>query len=581
MNFRTLLLAIALGGITYQTNASPIEHLGDRYIVHVPELDLRGDESLMDILMMCPDVITLDGRTTLSGDPLANLYGRYVIRFDNVEYGLDYNTLLHNLKAREIEKIQVCLHTEVMKGSGSQKKVIDIKLRKDVDSIKGLDGSYYAEGNNDKGASGEKISGRQGFFGDTYGGAESITSVRYHGDKLRLLTHLEGNMQLSATDGAPTNHRSHEGAKMNMVWDITSNDNLEITATQTYTRNRLSNNPADYERYYGVELNYLRTLAKNGASMLVTLATVHTNDNGKRKLNLDIENETADYRNRSTSPNTILEFNFPLLTQNLWITAGFEGGHTIDEDCVMQQTDHSNYGDFYAQADLKLGKWGFMAGDRYRLANSTHYNAYTLSAYHHFDERRTLQATFSQQFCNAVWHNVNESPVYVAELKSTYTPKKLMLSTVIRYISQDTYEGKINTFNFGNTLFWHIGMLRLTAGISSYKEEFKKSKAYEDENYTRGNNKTSDSDSKIKSQYFVFKLAPQLSLPSNWRLTSTLLWSTHRSKESLAYAPANLYAEAAVYKTIGRHWLLEARYHDIATQHLGNRAATIGCTYYF
>ena len=596
------LLALALGGIPHQMNASPIEHIGDRYILHVPELDLRGDESLMDILMMCPDVITLDGKTALGGDPLANLYHKYVIRFDNVEYGLDYNTLLHNLKAREIEKIQVCLHADVMKGSGSQKKVIDIQLRKDVGDVKGLQGSYYAEGNNGKGASGEKISGRQGFFGDTYGGAESITSVRYHGDKLRILAHLEGNMQRSSIpvsagsslassnaslDSYQTNHRSHEGAKVNMIWDISPNDNLEITATQTYTRNHLSGNPTDYERFYNVELDYLRTLSKNGATMLFTIATDHLNDNGGTSVISGEQDRATAYRDHNTYPYAILEFSYPLFTNNLWITTGFEGGLSFMKDCLSHHTDHSNYEDFYAQADLTLGKWGLMVGDRFRLSDSQHYNAYTLSAYHHFNEHRTLQATFGQEFYNEVWQNEDQKPVYFAELKHTYTQKKLMLSTLIRYIGQDTYEGKVKTYQFGNTLFWHIGMLRLTAGISSYKEEFKKSEIHpqnqEDDNkiHVSDGTGTNGSYEKVNSQYFVFKLAPQLSLPYEWRLTSTLLWSTHRSKESLAYAPANLYAEAAVYKTLGRHWLLEARYHDIASQHMGNRAATFGCTYYF
>lgn len=548
---RKLLLALALGGPFYQMNASPIEQIGDRYIVHVPELDLRGDESLLDILMMCPDVITLDGRTTLSGNPLANLYGKYVIRFDNVEYGLDYNTLLHNLKAREIEKIQVCMNADVMKGTGSQKKVIDIHLRKDVGEVKGQKGDYYAEGNNGKGASGEKISGRVGLFGDTYGGAEAITSVRYHGDNLRLLSHVEGNMQRSAIDGAPTNHRSHEGAKVNMIWDITSRDNLEITATQTYTRNRLTGNPADYERYYNAELDYTRILAENGANMLFTLGTDHTHD-------------------RSTYPYTIWEFNFPLFTQNLWITAGFEGGLAREKDDLTQQIAHSDYEDFYVQADLSLGKWGFMVGDRYRRTNASNHNAYTLSAYHHLNEHRTLQASFSQQFYNAALGDIDQKPVYRVELKHTYQQKKFILSTVLRYFDQDLNEGRVKTFNFGNTLFWHIGMLRLTAGISSYKEELKRNESNPD-----------NKEEKTDSQYFVFKLAPQLSLPGDWRFTATMLWSTHRPETSLAYAPANLYAEAAVYKTFSRHWLLEARYHDIASQHLGNRTATIGCTYYF
>lgn len=538
-----LLVALAFSSHPCQMNAAPIEHIGDRYILHVAELDLRGDESLMDILMMCPDVITLDGRTTLSGDPLSNLYGKFVIRFDNVEYGLDYSTLLHNLKAREIEKIQVCTNVDVMKGTGSQKKVIDIQLRKNVGT--------------------EKISGRVGLFGDTYGGAEVITSVRYHGDNLRILSHVEGNMQRSAIDGAPTNHRSHEGAKVNMIWDITNRDNLEITATQTYTRNRLTGNPADYERYYNVELDYLRTLSENGANMLFTIASDHTGDNGGKHIDTDGYTQiSTDFHNRSTYPYTILEFNFPLFTPNLWITAGFEGGLSYERDCIAKQTAHADYEDFYAQADLTLGKWGLMVGDRYRRTNASNHNAYTVSAYHHFNAHRTLQATFSQQFYNAALGDLEQHPVYQAELKHTYQKKKFSLSTVLRYISQDLNEGKVKTFNFGNTLFWHIGMLRLTAGISSYKEELKK-------------------DEKISNQYFVFKLAPQLSLPSDWRLTATTLWSTHRSESSLSYAPANLYVEAAVYKNISRHWLLEARYHDIVSQHLGNRAATIGCTYYF
>ena len=559
MNLRTFLVALALGGTTYQINASSIEQAGDRYIVHVPELDLRGDESLMDILLMCPDVITLDNRTTLSDDPLANLYGTFVIRFDNVEYGLDYSTLLHNLKAKEIEKIQVCMNTDVMKGTGSQKKVIDIHLRKDVGT--------------------EKISGRVGLFGDTYGGGEAITSVRYHGDNLSILSHVEGNMQRSAIDGAPTNHRSHEGAKVNLTWDITNRDNLMFTATQTYTRNRFTGTPVDYQRYNNVELDYLRTLSQNGASMLLTLALDHTGDNG------DI------HHSRSTYPYTILEFNFPLFTPNLWITAGFEGGLSYERDCIAKETSKSDYEDFYAQADLTLGKWGFMVGDRYRRTNTSNHNAFTVSAYHHLNAHRTLQASFSQQFYNAVLGDIDQKPVYRAELKHTFQKKKFFLSTVIRYIGQDLNEGKVKTFNFGNTFFWHIGMLRLTAGISSYKEELTKHEVYnhgfDNENrYIPGDIPENETGSlnkseKIKSQYFVFKLAPQLSLPGDWRFTATMLWSTHRSESSLSYAPANLYAEAAVYKTISRHWLLEVRYHDIATQHLGNRAATIGCTYYF
>ena len=56
-----LFIALAMASTTYQTQAAPIEHIGDRYIMHVPEMELTGEESLLDVLMMCPEVISLDG----------------------------------------------------------------------------------------------------------------------------------------------------------------------------------------------------------------------------------------------------------------------------------------------------------------------------------------------------------------------------------------------------------------------------------------------------------------------------------------------------------------------------------------
>ena len=67
-----LIIALAMASTTYQTQAAPIEHIGDRYIMHVPEMELTGEESLLDVLMMCPEVISLDGNNIIGGDPFAN-----------------------------------------------------------------------------------------------------------------------------------------------------------------------------------------------------------------------------------------------------------------------------------------------------------------------------------------------------------------------------------------------------------------------------------------------------------------------------------------------------------------------------
>lgn len=79
-------------------------------------------------------------------------------------------------------------------------KVIDITLRKGENGV----------------------SGRVGLFGDTYGGGKGIVSVLSQQDKLRILTHVEGNMQRTSNNSlgdnpgegsSLINHYSHEGAR--------------------------------------------------------------------------------------------------------------------------------------------------------------------------------------------------------------------------------------------------------------------------------------------------------------------------------------------------------------------------------
>lgn len=578
---RHLLFSLALGGAiagSMQTaNAAVIEHQGDRYIIHVSEMELNGEESLLDVLQLCPDLMTLDGNNLLGGDPFANLYGKYALRIDNQEYGLDYATLLHHLKAREIESIKICHNAEVMKGCTSLKRIIDITLRKQADGT----------------------SGRVGLFGDTYGGGKMIASTLHQQDKLRILSHVEGSMQRSKSDDI-TNHYSHEGAKFNMVWTPTTNDNLEVDVFQTYTRNHFSGQPGEYARNYHIQADYTRTLGENGSSVLFTLSTDHIGDNGK------------EYHNRYDYPWGVVEFAFPILSQNLWMTAGFEGGFSIEKNCIAQYTNHSNYQDFYAQLDWSIGKWTFMVGDRYRIINfdlkqlesqdkhkhTTHDNAYTVSAAYNFTPGHTLQGSFAHRFYNAefgdfitagdqesAWtpmytNDLNRRMAYVSELKHTYSRPNLVVSSQVQNIHQDITTGHDNRLGIGSTLFWHTGILRLTAGFNYYWEKQSDLQRYNHSMDLSSGESGTYWEHKF-SNYAVFKLAPQLSLADGWRLTSHLIWSTRRHEYTLTYAPANLYAEVGVYKSFGKHWAVEGRYHDIAGQHMGNRAATIGATYYW
>ena len=584
-NTRLMCLAGFLGSSLPQMTAAPIEHIGDRYIMHVSEMELTGEESLLDVLMMCPEVISLDGNNIIGGDPFANQYGKFVIRIDNQEYGLDYATLLHHFKAREIESIKVCQNAEVMKGCSSLKKVIDITLRKGENGV----------------------SGRVGLFGDTYGGGKGIVSVLSQQDDLRILSHVEGNFQRTSNSDKDAyqnqssntvNHYSHEGAKLNVLWTPTSKDILEVDAMQTYTRNHFTHSPAEYVRAYHLQADYTRTLGENGSIILFTLGAEHISDNGRTKE----ESQTFPYQNHSTYPFAVVEYATPVLTQDLWITAGFEGGLSIEKNCIADYINHSNYEDFYVQLDYNIGKWGFMAGERYRIINfrpkqissaskwkhTTHNHIYSLSAYYTFTPGHTLQGTFCRRIFNpefgdfvtagdmeGAWKptyttDIRNSLANVMELKYTYSKPNLVVSTSVKNIHQHLMDNNHdNTLGIGTTAFWHTGILRLTAGFNYFWERAEtpvEETTLRDTSY---------------HNFAVFKLAPQLTLPDGWRLTSNLIWCTYRHTATPAYTPANLYAEVGVYKNIGKHLTLEGRFHDIVSQHFGNRAATIGCTYYF
>lgn len=584
-NTRLMCLAGFLGITLPQMTAAPIEHIGDRYIMHVSEMELTGEESLLDVLMMCPEVISLDGNNIIGGNPFANQYGKFVIRIDNQEYGLDYATLLHHFKAREIESIKVCQNAEVMKGCSSLKKVIDITLRKGENGV----------------------SGRAGLFGDTYGGGKGIVSVLSQQDDLRILSHVEGNFQRTSNSDKDAyknqssntiNHYSHEGAKLNVLWTPTSKDILEVDAMQTYTRNHFTHSPAEYVRAYHLQADYTRTLGENGSSILFTLGAEHISDNGRTQE----ESQTFPYQNHSTYPFSVVEYATPVFTKDLWITAGFEGGLSIEKNCIADYINHSNYEDFYVQLDYNIGKWGFMAGERYRIINfrpkqissvsnwkhTTHNHIYSFSTYYTFTPGHTLQGTFCRRIFNpefgdfvtagdmeGAWKptyttDIRNSLANVMELKYTYSKPNLVVSTSVKNIHQHLIDNNHdNTLGIGTTAFWHTGILRLTAGFNYFWERAEtpvEETSLRDTSY---------------HNFAVFKLAPQLTLADGWRLTSNLIWCTYRHTATPAYTPANLYAEVGVYKNIGKHLTLEGRFHDIASQHFGNRAATIGCTYYF
>ena len=105
-----------------------IEVKADRTVIYPQRMDLTGEESLMDILQMMPDLMIRGYEDVIDG---------YNLRMDNCPPNGDLRLILSQTKAKDIAKIQVCNNTGVAKGTIGTNKVIDINMAM-PDTVKGF-----------------------------------------------------------------------------------------------------------------------------------------------------------------------------------------------------------------------------------------------------------------------------------------------------------------------------------------------------------------------------------------------------------------------------------------------------------
>lgn len=96
-----------------------IEVKADRTMIYPQRMELSGEESLMDILQMMPDLM-------IKG--YENVIDDYNLRIDNVPINGDTRLNLSQMKAKDIAKIQVCTNTGVAKGTIGMAGVLDITM---------------------------------------------------------------------------------------------------------------------------------------------------------------------------------------------------------------------------------------------------------------------------------------------------------------------------------------------------------------------------------------------------------------------------------------------------------------------
>lgn len=567
----TMLFAI---NTLAQDETDIIEHIGDRYIIHVNALKPDKEMALMDVLLMCPELMSANGKR-LSDD--------YEIRIDNVVLVMDDEMVLEALKADEISTIEIYLSTSVSIGGGGRFGTIDIYLKEQPAAT--TSGKFMLEGS---------TRGNGKAYADIVSRTGDITLRGY---ALANLRYTRGSLieydWFSSRQGV-------ENVHLNMNWDISERDNMKVKLSHYYldSKHRFRDGTSstltmdERERCWDGVVNYTRTLNDQGATLLA--------EGGFNYQKPNIEGA----RYQDCFAYYFTETSIPL-NNSLSLLAGWE----IDYDnlwAIGHQRQQMMFNDLYLQFDYAHGPWVLALGDRFRFINYWH-RVYDKGDGSLWNNSRTehsylasvgykarghcVQGVFSRDYTTPVISNFltdlddnsqsitygtrfNTCMAYNTEARYTYQQQDLVLSGSLLH----TWENENPLFDEQYTglrasATWHRGCLRLTAGAD----------------YFYGKATNTDNDIDRHCHFFHLRLLPTLLLGGGLRISSRLLYSSRN--DLIIDMPAHLYASVKVSKDLGRHCTLSADFHDLAGApqvsflQLGtsydSRALTLGLTYRF
>ena len=168
-HFFVLISILFLSVSMFADNDLPIiEVKADRTMIYPQRMELTGEESLMDVLQMVPDLMIAGYEDVISN---------YNLRIDNCPMNGDTRLILSQMKAKNIAKIQVCDNTGVAKGTIGTNKVLDINM-KTPEALHG-----FAEGQGGFGKNVESIGVVNALYGSKHTDLFANASYR----------HLDGN----------------------------------------------------------------------------------------------------------------------------------------------------------------------------------------------------------------------------------------------------------------------------------------------------------------------------------------------------------------------------------------------------
>lgn len=540
-----------------------IEHEGNKYIIHVERLSPDKDMTLLDVLHICPELMSSDGKT-LTAD--------YLLSVDDILLSVDYEPLLEGIKASELSEVIVCTYGAVNNATDGITGSIDLQFRE-----------------------GKGLKGKLELSGSTYGNGQLFADIANSGENVTVRAFAQTKLQYSHVDDMPKSSiTSRNGVENLMVfvdWQATDADLLKLKLSQGYgdEKDYIRYPASNYDeaiftkqRWGEMVATYERTLNEHEAGLYFETGMSYSSSN------------LYEMGIRTAIPWWIAECSIPFLKQSLWMTAGYEGGYTNLWYRGLER-EQNLYNDLYVILDYKKGPWIVSIGDRFRLNSfwDKHYDQddASLWSYNRCDHalhasvgyrtgRHFVQGTFSRTFFNPLasdFHSyLDEGPAlhstdYKTNLawrwegRYTYQTERLVASASVKHTRlTDQLTPDESLTGLETSVTWHKGALRLTTGANVYHRHI----SYDDV---------------IDNTFYTLRLSPTLMLGSGFRLSSTLLY---HSKQEVFDQPAHLYASVKMNKDLGKRCNVFADFHDIAgqpdrepyllRQSFHNRALTIG-----
>ena len=542
-----------------------VEHEGNKYIIHVEQLNPDPEMTLLDVLHICPELMSNDGKT---------LSDSYVLSVDDIFLSIDYQPLLEGIKACDLSEVTVCTYGTVNNATDGTTGSIDLTFRE-----------------------GKGLTGKLALSGSTYGNGRMYADVANEGEKVTVRAFAQTNLQYGQVDvksgGDITSRNSVENAMVFLDWKMTDDDVLKLKLQQGYNeyQDKLYDASQDEktiefgrQRWAELAASFDHTLNEQGAGLYFETGLSYANNSF-----LDLQTVIGSW---------IAECSVPFMNQSLWMTAGYEGGY-MNLWYLDLRREQNLYNDLYVQLNYKKGPWILSVGDRFRHNTfwDKHYdegegslwshnrNDHALHAIVGYQKgRHLLQGVFSRTFFNPLvsdFHSyLDEGPLQHAtdyktnlawrsEVRYTYQTERLVATgSVTHTLLSDLPTPNESLFGLGASLTWHQGPLRLTAGANVYHLHID----YEDT---------------VNNMFYTLKLAPTLLLGKGFRLSSVLIYNSEKEAYGL---DAHLFASVKLNKDLGKRCNVFADFHDIAGQLTGepyllmqsfnNRALTIGLTYY-